>query len=56
VHAWVAENFRNNAVIKSLSAACCNSQTALLTLLALWGDFIITEIIQNSRLCIAGAM
>jgi len=28
----------------------------LLTLPALWGDFVITDIIQNSRLCVAGAM
>jgi len=30
VHAWAAENSRNKAVIKSLSAARCNSRTALL--------------------------
>ena len=56
VHAWAAENFRNNAVIKSLSAARCNSRTVLLTLPARRGDFVITDIIQNSRLCVAGAM
>jgi len=28
----------------------------LLTLPALRGDFVITDIIQNSRLCVAGAM
>ena len=56
MRAWAAENFRNKAVIKSLSAARCNSQTTLITLPALRGDFVITEIIQNSRLCIVGAM
>ena len=56
VHAWAAENFRNNAVIKSLSAARCNSRTVLLTLPALRGDFVITDIKQNSCLCDAGAM
>ena len=30
VHAWAARNFCNNAVIKSLSAARCNSRTVLL--------------------------
>ena len=43
VHAWAAENFRNNAVVKSLIAARCNSRTALLTLPALRGDFVITD-------------
>ena len=56
VHVWAAKNFHNNAVIKSLSAARCNSQTALLTLPALRGDFVINEIIQNSRLWVASAM
>jgi len=56
VHACAAENFRNNAVIKSLSAARCNSRTVLLTLPSLRGDFVIIDVIQNSRLCVAGTM
>ena len=47
---------RTSVITQSLSAARCNSRTVLLTLPALRGDFVITDIIQNRRLCVAGAM